>query len=115
MVCFIGSYVNVLHWSCLDRSPLTKETMAENGHTQEDKGVGVDDVPPQRLLCGVRQLLLQLCLLLCTQLGTLLLLQAAEAHQSFLTKAGLLSWFCNHRDNVKHSNMRVTLSPDEDE
>lgn len=41
---------------------LTKEAMEEHTDGEEDDRVGIDHIPPQRLLARVRQLLLQLCL-----------------------------------------------------
>lgn len=73
---------------------LTVITMEENGHAQENDGVGVDDVPPERHLCGVCEFALQLRLLLWTELRRFLVLQSAEAHHGLLAEAGFLLGFC---------------------
>lgn len=58
--------------------------MTENADAQEEDGVDVADGLPERHLGSVRQLLLQLRLLLLRHLDCLLLLQAAESHHGLL-------------------------------
>lgn len=90
-------------------SSSTEKAVAENAHTQEDDRVGVDNVPPERHLGGVCELLLQLLLLLWTQFGTFFLLQATEAHHCLLAQARLLLWFCDGRDRNDEEDLLVRM------
>lgn len=69
--------------------------MEEDSHAQENDGVDVDNVPPQRFFWRVSELLLQLGLLFWTQFWGLFLVQSAEAHDCFLAEARFLLIFCN--------------------
>lgn len=66
-----------------DLSGLTEEAVKEDAHTQEDDGVGVYYVPPQRLLRRVCELLLHLGFLLFGELRCFFLLKATEPVVAF--------------------------------
>lgn len=76
-----------------DWSRLAEEAVEEDAHTQEDDGVGVHYVPPQRLLGRVRELPLQLGLLLFGKLRCFGLIEAAEQVVGLSTEPGIFHGF----------------------
>lgn len=63
--------------------------MAEESDGQEDEGVDIDHVPPQRLLRGICELPLHLGFFFWGQFGRLALFQPAEAHHRLLAQTRL--------------------------
>lgn len=72
--------------------------MAEESDRQEDEGVDIDHLPPQRLLRGVCELLLQLGFFFWGQFDCFCLFQAAEAHHRLLAPTLMFFGFCEGRD-----------------
>lgn len=110
-----------LHQINLDRSyslhepdftgSLCEKAVAEESDGQEDEGVGIDHVPPQRLLRGVRELLLQLGFFFWGQFDCFCLFQPAEAHHRLLAQTLLYFGFCEGRDESDEGDVltRVQL------
>lgn len=71
--------------------------MAEERDSQEDEGVDIDHVPPQRLLRGVCELPLHLGFFFWGQFDRLVLFQPAEAHHRLLAQTRLFFGFCEGR------------------
>lgn len=80
-----GCGVHELSWGSL-----CEKAMTEESNSQEDEGVDVDHVPPQRLLRGVRELPLQLGFFFFGQFDRLVLFQPTEAHYQPLAQTW---WF----------------------
>lgn len=72
--------------------------MAEESDRQEDEGVDIDHLPPQRLLRRVCELLLQLGFFFWGQFDCFCLFQAAEAHHRLLAPTLMFFGFCEGRD-----------------
>lgn len=91
---------------------LSVKSVEEDGDAEQEEGVGVDHVPPERGLSGVRQLLLQLRLLLRAQLNAIVLFQAAETQEGPFEQTRLFPFFFFFLFvSVVHPVVRFNVNP----
>lgn len=112
MLC-LGQKIQRLNASCsmheLSWGSLCEKAVTEESNSQEDEGVDVDHVPPQRLLRGVCELPLQLGLFFWRQFDRLVLFQPAEAHYQPFAQTWWIWGFCEGRGKCDEANVLVPV------